>query len=62
MSLIAHGIIEHRAAVLITIQLPDGSFAKKPIEDLQPEDMVVFDGCETRQIEYRPQPMVWDFD
>lgn len=60
MSLIALGIIEHRDAVLITIQLPDGSFAKKPIDELQPEDMVVFDGAPAR--EYRPPLMDWDFD
>ena len=48
--------------MLITIQLPDGTFAQKDIEALQPKDMIVFGGCETAPVEYRPQQMDWDFD
>lgn len=62
MSLIAHGI-QVLPEPLFTVQLPDGSTVQKRSQDLQPDDMLVFGGdCETRQIEYRPQPMVWDFD
>lgn len=47
--------------MMITIQLPDGTFAQKPIDALQPDDMIVFGDCETRTVEYQPQPMEWDF-
>lgn len=47
-------------AVLITIQLPDGTYAQKPIDALQPDDQIVFGGRPLP--EYRPQKMDWDFD
>jgi hypothetical protein len=33
---------------------------QKRSQDLQPDDMLVFD--DRPGLEYRPQPMVWDFD
>lgn len=49
--------------MVVTIQLPDGTYARKPIDALQPEDMIVFDDTRTTQhVTYRPQPMDWDFD
>lgn len=46
--------------MMVTIQLPDGTLAKKDIEALQPEDMIVF--TDSPAVMYRPQQMDWDFD
>lgn len=48
--------------MMVTIQLPDGTYALRHINALQPDDMIVFGGCETRAVEYAPPKMDWDFD
>lgn len=45
--------------MMVTVQLPDGTLTPKHINALQPDDMVAFVGCPP--VEYRPQPMDWDF-